>query len=192
MTGSHPSRAERRRATEARILDGARGLFAEHGFDRTTIRAVATSAGVDPALVMQYFGSKRGLFARALEVPVAPPSGDDAEELVDHLLGGLGAKLGDLPGSTLATMRSMLTDPAAAEHARGTLGGQIAALSYTLAGTDDPGLRAALVITTVVGATIGHQLLGLTELRDAPPERVAELLRPALRALTEPGSERQR
>ncbi|HEY3682089.1 MAG TPA: TetR family transcriptional regulator [Streptosporangiaceae bacterium] len=192
MTGSHPSRAERRQATEARILDAARRLFAEHGFDRTTIRAVATSAGVDPALVMQYFGSKRGLFARALEVVVEPPSGDGAEELIDQLLGGLGTKLGDLPDGTLATMRSMLTDPAAAEHARGTLGGQIGALSDALAGADDPGLRAALAITTIVGATIGYQILGLTELRGAPPERVAELLRPALRALTEPESERQR
>lgn len=186
------TRAERRRATEARILDRARAQFAEQGFDRTTIRAVAAAASVDPALVMQYFGSKRELFSRALEVSVPPLSADGAGALVDALLGGLGVKLGDLPDSTLATMRSMLTDPSAAEHARGTLGRQIDAVAATLTEHDDAGLRAALVITTIVGATIGHQLLGLAELRDAPAERIAELLRPALHALTAPASQGER
>ena len=59
------SRDERRKRTEAAILDAARALFAETGFERATIRAVASRAGVDPALVMQYFGSKEGLFAAA-------------------------------------------------------------------------------------------------------------------------------
>ena len=58
-------RDERRRRTEAAILDAARQLFAESGFERATIRAVASRASVDPALVMQYFGSKEGLFAAA-------------------------------------------------------------------------------------------------------------------------------
>ncbi|MFD0509723.1 helix-turn-helix domain-containing protein [Streptomyces aureus] len=73
MSTPHQSRADRRRATEARILDSARELFAEKGFDRTTIRAVATAASVDPALVMQYFGSKRELFAQSVQAfPVLP------------------------------------------------------------------------------------------------------------------------
>ena len=61
------SREERRRRTEACILQEARRLFAEEGFDRATIRAVAKRTGVDPALVMQYFGSKEELFAAAME-----------------------------------------------------------------------------------------------------------------------------
>ncbi|MFC7639949.1 helix-turn-helix domain-containing protein [Streptosporangium lutulentum] len=61
------SRAERRRHSEQRILEAARALFAERGFERTTIRAVAASAGVDPALVMQYFESKQELFSRAVQ-----------------------------------------------------------------------------------------------------------------------------
>src|SRR3954467_7363828 len=59
------SRADQRRGTEARILAAARDRFAESGYQRTTIRSVAALAGVDPGLVMHYFGSKAGLFSRA-------------------------------------------------------------------------------------------------------------------------------
>lgn len=184
----HQSRADRRRATEARILDSARELFAEKGFDRTTIRAVAAAAGVDPALVMQYFGSKRELFSRAVQaLPVSPAPADadiDTDALVDQLLATLGLKLGGLPEGTLAMMRSMLTDPAAADHVRAALARQIDGVAATLPTAEDPELRAALIVTTLLGVTIGHQLLALPALHDAPPERVAALLRPAVEALT--------
>ncbi|MFC9618728.1 TetR/AcrR family transcriptional regulator [Streptomyces sp. NPDC056930] len=190
MSVSHISRADRRRATEARILDSARELFAERGFDRTTIRAVAAAAGVDPALVMQYFGAKRELFTQAVQASPALPADahtdGDGDALVDHLIATLGLKLGGLPDGTLAMMRSMLTDPAAADHARASLNRQIGSIGAALPEVEDPELRAALVITTMVGITIGHQLLGLDALRDAPADRIATLLRPAFKALTEP------
>ena len=53
----------------ARILDAARAEFAEHGWAGTAIRAVARTAGVDPALIYHYFGSKEGL----LDAATAPP-----------------------------------------------------------------------------------------------------------------------
>jgi AcrR family transcriptional regulator len=180
----HRSRADRRRATEARILDSARELFAEKGFDRTTIRAVAAAAGVDPALVMQYFGSKRELFSRAVQALPVSPAPADADALVDQLLATLGLKLGGLPEGTLAMMRSMLTDPTAADHVRAALARQIDGVAATLPTAEDPELRAALIVTTLLGVTIGHQLLALPALHDAPPERVAALLRPAVEALT--------
>ena len=185
MPAPHQTRAERRRATEARILDRARELFAEKGFDRTTIRAVATAAGVDPALVMQYFGSKRELFARAVQTVPALPTATDADALADQLLATLGLKLGGLPEGALAMMRSMLTDPAAAGQVRDALGRQIDGVSAALPATEDAELRAALVVSTLLGVTIGHQLLGLAPLRDAPADRVAALLRPAVKALAE-------
>ncbi|NNN37846.1 TetR/AcrR family transcriptional regulator [Streptomyces sp. S3(2020)] len=179
----HQSRADRRRSTEARILDSARELFAEKGFDRTTIRAVAAAAGVDPALVMQYFGSKRELFSQAVQALPVSPAPADADALVDQLLATLGLKLGGLPEGTLAMMRSMLTDPAAADHVRAALARQIDGVAATLPTSGDPELRAALIVTTLLGVTIGHQLLALPALHDAPPERVAALLRPAVKAL---------
>ncbi|MFC7104357.1 TetR family transcriptional regulator [Nonomuraea rubra] len=111
-------RAERRRRTEGKILDAARSLFAELGYERTTIRAVAKAAGVDPALVMQYFGNKQRLFQQA--VRMTPPGGGELgpEGAVEHVLGALTMKLGELPQSSLAMMRSMLTHPEAAASAR--------------------------------------------------------------------------
>src|SRR6476661_8008143 len=58
--------------TRAAILASARALFAEHGYAGTTVRAVATAAGVDGALVHHYFGTKQDLFLAALELPVDP------------------------------------------------------------------------------------------------------------------------
>ncbi|MFC4117397.1 TetR/AcrR family transcriptional regulator [Nonomuraea zeae] len=178
-------RAERRRRTEGRILDAARSLFAEVGFERATIRAIAKAAEVDPALVMQYFGNKQELFQQAVRVaPVAGPE-VGVEELVEQVLGALNLKMGGLPQSTLAMMRSMLTHPEAAESARRTLGRQIDRLAESIPG-EDARLRAALIVTIMVGVTIGHQLLELDELREVSQDDIARVLRPGLRALTGP------
>ncbi|WP_207757590.1 TetR/AcrR family transcriptional regulator [Nonomuraea cypriaca] len=178
-------RAERRRRTEGRILGAARDLFAEVGFERTTIRAVARAAEVDPALVMQYFGNKQELFQQAVRVTPAAPTGLDAEEVVEHLLGTLNVKMGELPQGSLAMMRSMLTHPEAAASARRTLGEQIDRLALSLPG-EDARLRAALMTMILVGVTVGHQLLELDELRGVSQEEIARALRPALRALGGP------
>ena len=55
--------------TRERILEAARQLFATAGYEATGIRTVAEKAGVDPALVMHYFGSKEGLFHAAMDWP---------------------------------------------------------------------------------------------------------------------------
>ena len=61
-----------RAATRDGILAAARAPFAEPGYDRATIRGIAAHAGVDPALVLHYFGSKEALFGAALELPCEP------------------------------------------------------------------------------------------------------------------------
>jgi AcrR family transcriptional regulator len=58
--------------TRAEILGSARQLFAQKGFGGASIRAIAADAGVDPALVHHYFGTKDDLFMAALEIPVDP------------------------------------------------------------------------------------------------------------------------
>ena len=73
MTTPRPgSRAEQRHRTEARILDAATRVFFSAGYDRTTIRAVASAAGVDAGLVMHYFGSKQELFRQVIETAPVP------------------------------------------------------------------------------------------------------------------------
>src|ERR1700722_5692117 len=86
-----PSKAREGRdgqATRAAILDSARSQFGSHGFERTTIRSVASQAGVDPALVMHYFGSKAELFAAASRFDITFPdlSGVAPNRVVDVLL----------------------------------------------------------------------------------------------------------
>jgi len=183
VTDTRLPRAERRRNTEQRILDAARASFAEHGFERATIRAIAAAAQVDPALVMQYFGSKQALFKQASRITPSESLDGGPEQVTELLLSTLGLKIGELPAASLAMMRSMLTHPEAGEAARATLDRQIEQISAAIP-AEDARVRAALIMATMVGVTISHQLLGLDALRDASPEQIASLLRPCFQTLT--------
>src|ERR1700683_2905525 len=83
-----PRSAGARRA----ILGAARTTFAARGYEQTTIRAVATQAGVDASMVMRYFGSKAGLFTAAvrmdMQIPdlLSVPASDRGELLVRHFV----------------------------------------------------------------------------------------------------------
>lgn len=68
MAGRRPGNS----GSREEILAAARRLFAERGYDGTTIRAVAADAGVNPALVHHFFGSKEQMFMRAVDFPVDP------------------------------------------------------------------------------------------------------------------------
>jgi len=114
-------RDERRQHTQERILCAARELFSRSGYDRTTIRAVAAAAKVDPALVMHYFGSKEELFGEAIRVDMEDVVVGPEEELADRLLAKLGDKLEAEPDAQLALLRSLLTHPPAAEGVRRAL-----------------------------------------------------------------------
>ena len=65
--------------TRRRILDAARGVFAEVGYERATIRGIAAAAGVDKSSVIQYFGTKQALFREAVhwDIPIAELTSDD-------------------------------------------------------------------------------------------------------------------
>ena len=58
MSSGRASRAEQRQRTQSRILAAAQKLFAELGYDRATVRAIAAEAGTDPGLVMPIPGPK--------------------------------------------------------------------------------------------------------------------------------------
>ncbi|QHF95412.1 MULTISPECIES: TetR/AcrR family transcriptional regulator [Streptomyces] len=176
-------RSQRRARTAERILAAARALFAESGYDRTTIRAVATRAEVDPALVMQHFGSKDELFRRAITVSSQEADEGGQEKLVELLLGILGVKMGEVSGTSLALLRSMLTHPEAAEQVKAANTRQLDQISGAIE-AEDAELRAALTVSTLLGVTIGRHLLELDVLREADTERIAELMKPCLEALT--------
>jgi AcrR family transcriptional regulator len=182
---SHLPRAEQRRQTEARILAAARQIFSGHGYDRTTIRAVASAAGVNPGLVMHYFGTKEQLFAQATEMPPDEPGTGAPQAPSERLLAALYAKLTQEPTATLAMLRSMLTHPEAADGVRESLSLQQQQISDTLT-REDALLRTGLSGAITLGVVIGRYLLQLDGLRDAPPEQIIDLLRPCIESLTHP------
>jgi AcrR family transcriptional regulator len=173
------TRAQQRHDTEARILDTARETFAELGYERTTIRAVAASAGVNPGLVMHYFGSKEELFARAAHLPpdeLAP--GDPAEAL----LATLRQRLEGQPVASLAVLRSMLTHDEAADGFREAGRGWLSSIERAIpAGNAE--LRAALIGAIITGVVVDRYLLKIGSLTDAPADDVLDLLRPCIESL---------
>jgi AcrR family transcriptional regulator len=189
MTPEHLPRDERRRRTEAVILAGARELFASEGFERTTIRAVASRAQVDPALVMQYFGSKEALFAAASKW-------DDAHETV------LTASAATLPRAALddllsrfedpqqgeaviALMRSCLTHPVAARVMRDeVMRERKAAIEAVLTGADAP-LRAGVFAALMMGLSMARYLLQVEPVSTATHEELHRVMEPLLRLLVQ-------
>src|SRR3984957_6240233 len=118
MTTPRPSsRAEQRRRTEARILDAAARAFLTVGYDRTTIRAVASAAGVDAGLVMHYFGPKQELYRRVIDAAPVPEVSGTPTEATEQILATLAERLASTPVASLALFRSMLTNPEAASAA---------------------------------------------------------------------------
>ena len=173
------TRAQQRRQTEENILAAARQMFAELGFDRTTIRAVAKAAGVDGGLVMHYFGSKDELFARAAKLPADELPGNDPAEA---MLTSLAKRLDSEPVASLAVLRSMLTNADAAERYRAAGVPLLEQITAAIP-TADAELRASLLSAIVHGVIIERYLLRLGRLADAPPDQIIALLRPCFQTL---------
>jgi len=148
------------------VLAAARSSFAERGFRGTTIRAVAAEAGVDPALVHHYFGTKDGLFLAAMELPVDP------REVVSHVTEGpvetvaerfLAAFLGvwDDPAiqpALLTVVRSVLDPGGERLFSQGFLPVVIQPIGAQL-GLDRPEHRMTLVASQVMGLILMRYVL---------------------------------
>jgi len=183
MTTPRPnSRAEQRRRTEARILDAATQVFFGDGYDRATIRAVASAAEVDPGLVMHYFGSKQELYRRVIEAaPVAELRGTPAEA-AEQILAGVADRLASAPAASLALLRSMLTNPEAATAASDGIARYQAQIAQAIP-ADDADLRAAIISAITLGITVSRHLIKTGELATADPADVVRLLRPCMLSL---------
>jgi AcrR family transcriptional regulator len=182
------SRAEQRRRTEERILEAATGSFFDIGYERTTIRAVASAANVDAGLVMHYFGSKQALFRRVIDA--APALEIDAQpgQAAEHILTSIAARLTDEPAASLSILRSMLTNPEAADAVRAT-GQRYQANLAAAIPAEDAGLRAAVISAIIMGVTVSRHLIKSDELAEADPAQVIELLRAGISALAAGGGE---
>ena len=159
MTTPRPgSRAEQRRRTEARILDAATQAFFSAGYDRTTIRAVASAAGVDAGLVMHYFGSKQELFRRVIDAAPVPEVSGAPGQAAEQILAGLASRLASEPVASLALLRSMLTNPEAASAASDGIARYEAQIAQAIP-ADDAGLRAAIISAITLGISVSRHLI---------------------------------
>ncbi|MGV9214761.1 TetR/AcrR family transcriptional regulator [Micromonospora sp. RB23] len=191
-TGRRPGNPDTREA----ILDAARATFAERGFDAAPIRAIAATAGVDPALVHHYFGTKDQLFRAAMNFPVDP-----AELLPAVLAGdqdGVGERLvrtfvgiWDSPAGSagVALVRSVLSSEWTARLLREFVTTQV--LRRVLDQLDvDPAevpMRGALVATQLIGLAMIRHVVRLEPVASADPETLVATIGPSVqRYLTGP------
>jgi AcrR family transcriptional regulator len=189
-TDERVPRDERRRRTEASILEAARELFAQEGYERTTIRSVAARAGVDPALVMQHFGSKERLFADAtrwhMEHQTILSATSDSfpsaalEDLFAHF------EQAEDREAAVALMRSCLTHPGALQVMRDqVMCDRKAAVAAGLEGADAE-LRAGLFAACLIGLGMSRYLIKLEPVASASHEDLFRLMTPVLQALVDP------
>jgi len=169
------TRAARRAATAQRILRAAQVEFGEHGLEGATVRAIAGRAGVDPALVIQHYGSKNDLFAIAAQLHRE----SSPENVADHLFDVLDIRLSQLPPETRALVRSMLTAPQATKAMREFLDERVANLARA-SDRDDADLRAALAVSSILGLTIARHFLKLEALIEISEPQIETILRPWL------------
>jgi AcrR family transcriptional regulator len=178
------SRAARRVATQARILDAARQELGERGLEATTVRDIARRAGVDPSLVLQHYGSKSALFTAAIQLPAGEP-----DEAADHLAEVLKVRAAALPPEMRALIRSMLTVPEASEAVRRHLDERIGNLAAGIGGPDAE-LRAAIAVSSILGLTVARHFLQLRAVSSASDDDLVRVAGQALTAVL--GGERSR
>ena len=206
-----PGRTGRRSGdsgTREAILAAARQQFAGHGYDKATIRGIAADAGVDPALVHHYYGSKERLFAAAMRIPVIPsevigaviapagrgdgerpgtagpaPGADLGERLVRTAVGVWDSA--EVRGPFLGLLRSAVTNEKAAamlrEFVASTILGTVAgAAPERDAHGPDARYRASLAATQMVGLAMVRYVLRLDPVASASAGELAAAIGPTL------------
>jgi AcrR family transcriptional regulator len=183
-TGRRPGVSGTREA----ILEAARRAFAEQGYQRATIRGVAELAGVDPALVHHYFGTKQELFVAAVQLPINPVPqlmavlGEDpdrtGERIVEVFLSVWDHAADQSP--LLALIRSAVGDERAAAMLREFITEEVLGQLAHRLGSPDARLRATLVGSQLIGLAMARYIIRVEPLASAPAVELAAAVGPTL------------
>ena len=183
-TGRRPGVPDTRDA----ILDAARRRFATRGYDATSVRAIATEAEVDPALVIHYFGTKETLFIAAAGLPPALPGliaslgalplQDFGQALARGYLGFIDSD--DSRNAILALVRSAVSHDKAAAILREFLTAQLLPVIARHTGHADPELRASLIAAQLIGIAMLRHVLRVETLAKATHDDIATLVAPVI------------
>jgi AcrR family transcriptional regulator len=179
--------------TRRAVLAAARTAFGELGYERATIREIAGRAGVDPALVHHYFGTKQALFARAHELPFDPAEliaritavgpGDLGREIVRVYLTVVGAP--DSP--VLSLIRAAATNESAARMMREFIEDLLLSGAGRWIGAANARLRLMLIGSHMIGVVFARSVVGIPTLAAMDVETLIEAIGPTIdRYLTDP------
>lgn len=171
------------------ILVAARKLFAEQGFDGTSLRQVAREASVDPAMVHHFFKGKDELFASSVELPADPEQVLAGVEILEpearaEALVRAVVRLWEGPAQPglVAFVRGTIGSKAKTALLRETVSRTI--LSRVMVGVQGPAeevrLRGNLVATQVVGLMLLRYVIRLEPLASADQEEVVRLVAPTI------------
>ncbi|MFD7458531.1 MULTISPECIES: TetR/AcrR family transcriptional regulator [unclassified Streptomyces] len=196
MTDETVRRRGRPRRTEAgsadtrdRILAAAREEFSERGYEKTSVRGIAKTAGVDPALVHHYFGTKEQVFQAAVETVFAPalsapdvifegPDDEIGERFARFLFGVWENPVTRTP--LLAVLRSAFTNEIAAAVFRRLIAGQLLRRVAGRLGLPDAELRAELAAAQLVGVAVMRYVIKLEPLASTDVEAIVKRVAPVV------------
>lgn len=180
-TGRRPGTTE----TRDRIAIAARAQFAEVGYDGATFRRIAAAAGVDPALVVHFYGSKENLFREVMALPQAVAEG--LLRIASEPAPDMGRRLAELVVAALESpvtrpivlgrIRSATTHPDAAALVRETVTRDLQRLTSAIT-EDKPETRAVLIGSHLVGIALARYVVLVEPLASMAPGEVVELLAP--------------
>lgn len=179
-----PLRAKQKERTRAAVLAAARALFAQHGFERTTIRDVAARAGVAVGTVFVHFPDKNVLLAATLDAQIAStlsrawstlPEGSAREQL-RHVIGALYRMYARSPALARVLIKeSLFLEGPGKPAAEARLGEFLQALTAVLSrsGVLRTGLDASDAASAVFAAYLACLVEGLSSARFEPKRQLA-------------------
>jgi len=180
--------------TRQHVLDVARRRFLANGYQAVTMRAIATEAGVDVALIGYFFGSKRGLFGATMALEANPALvlaealPGDLNTLPERILRALIATWDDPQRS--APMRVLIAgavaDPGVARLLREVVEAEMIARIAERLGGPDATARAAVAVVQAMGLIFDRYLLRAEPLASMPADELVARMAPAMRAALRP------
>jgi AcrR family transcriptional regulator len=181
-TGRRPGAS----STQADILEAARKLFLQRGYQGATMRLIAAEAGVDASLIVHFFGNKLNLFSEAVEWPFDPEEEmpklfADGRRNVGRNLVALVLRIWDEQGTRspiLTLVGAAVNDSEASEMLTEFIRHPLFAPLLERLGSDQPELRATLVSSQLVGLGLTRYILRLEPLASARASEVIDLVGP--------------
>ncbi len=167
--------------TKAVILAAARQRFGSAGFQAATIRAIAADAGVDPAMVMRYFGNKDQLFAAAADFDLQFPdfAGTDPAQIGRSLVGHFLERWGG-DEALVILLRSSATNVEAAQRMQQIFGTQLQPLVASFVPLEEASARAGLIATQILGLALCRFVLRLPPVVAMSRDEIVDWIGPTI------------